>query len=144
VDPIDLSLVASNLAGPAGAATWQGGVTLLNVAGTTGPRSSYLRLLSLLGHELMGGQRSQVERTGRMSPLPEINEESNLILRKGAVDEFGSAVEMPMRLCGRWKRASAQHRVDPLRVPVNTCQRKPRGVVRSGRLIVRRRQVNRL
>jgi hypothetical protein len=82
------------LAGSAGAATWQGGVTLLNIAGTTGPRSSYLRLLSLLGYELMGGQRSQVERTGRMSPLSEINEESNLILRKGAVDEFGSAVEM--------------------------------------------------
>jgi len=94
VDPIDLSLITSNLAGSAGAATWQGGVTLLNVAGTTGPRSSYLRLLSLLGYELMGGQRSQVERTGRMSPLPEINEESNLILRKGAVDEFGSATEM--------------------------------------------------
>jgi len=94
VDPIDLSLITSNLAGSAGAATWQGGVTLLNVAGTTGPRSSYLRLLSLLGYELMGGQRSQVEKTGRMSPLPEINEESNLILRKGAVDEFGSAIEM--------------------------------------------------
>ena len=94
VDPIDLALITSNLAGSAGAATWQGGVTLLNVAGTAGPRSSYLRLLSLLGYELMGGQRSQVERTGRMSPLPEINEESNLILRKGAVDEFGSAMEM--------------------------------------------------
>jgi parallel beta-helix repeat protein len=94
VDPIDLSLIASNLAGSASAATWQGGATLLNVANTNGPRSSYLRLLSLLGYELMGGQRSQVERTGRMSPLSQINEEANLILRKGAVDEFGSATEM--------------------------------------------------
>ncbi len=94
VDPIDLSLIMSNLAGSAGAATWQGGVTLLNVASATGPRSSYLRLLSLLGYELMGGQRSQMERTGRMSPLSEINEEANLILRRGAVDEFGSATEM--------------------------------------------------
>ncbi len=81
VDPIDLSLITSKLAGSAGAATWQGGVTLLNVASATGPRSSYLRLLSLLGYELMGGQRSQMERTGRMSPLSEINEEANLILR---------------------------------------------------------------
>lgn len=94
VDPIDLSLIASNLGGSANAATWQGGVTLLNVAATTGPRSSYLRLLSLLGYELLGGPRSQVERTGRMSPLPEIDEEANLILRKGAVDEFSSAAEM--------------------------------------------------
>jgi hypothetical protein len=94
VDPIDLSLITSNLAGSAGTATWQGGVTLLNVTSTTGPRSSYLRLLSLLGYELMGGQRNQMERTGRMSPLSEINEEANLILRKGAVDEFGSATEM--------------------------------------------------
>lgn len=94
VDPIDLSLITSNLAGSASAATWQGGVTLLNVASTSGPRSSYLRLLSLLGYELMGGQRNQMERTGRMSPLSEITEEANLILRKGTVDEFGSATEM--------------------------------------------------
>jgi Protein kinase domain/Right handed beta helix region len=94
VDPIDLSLITSNLAGSTGTATWQGGVTLLNVAGTAGPRSSYLRLLSLLGYELMGGQRNQMERTGRMSPLSEINEEANLVLRKGTVDEFGSATEM--------------------------------------------------
>jgi parallel beta-helix repeat protein len=94
VDPIDLSLITSNLAGSTGTATWQGGVTLLNVASTAGPRSSYLRLLTLLGYELMGGQRNQMERTGRMSPLSEINEEANLILRKGAVDEFGSATEM--------------------------------------------------
>ena len=94
VDPIDLSLITSNLAGLTGAATWQGGVTLLGGASASGPRSSYLRLLSLLGYELMGGQRNQVERTGRMSPLSEINEEANVILRKGAVDEFGSATEM--------------------------------------------------
>jgi parallel beta-helix repeat protein len=113
VDPIDLSLITSNLAGSAGAAaTWQGGVTLLNVAGTPGPRSSYLRLLSLLGYELMGGQRSQVERTGRMSPLPAINEESNLILRKGAIDEFGSATEMAnafMRTLGTRLPQPADH-----------------------------------
>jgi hypothetical protein len=94
VDPIDLSLITSTLGGCANAATWQGGVTLLNVASTTGPRSGYLRLLSLLGYELLGGQRSQAERTGRISPLPEINEEANLILRKGAVDEFSSATAM--------------------------------------------------
>jgi parallel beta-helix repeat protein len=94
VDPIDLSLIAADSGTPANAATWQGGVTLLNVATTTGPRSSYLRLLSLLGYELMGGQRSQVEKTGRMSPLPGMREEANLVLRKGAVDEFGSATEM--------------------------------------------------
>jgi hypothetical protein len=94
VDPIDLSLITSKSGGSAGAATWQGGVTLLNVASATGPRSSYLRLLSLLGYELMGGQRSQVEMTGRMSALSEIDEEANLVLRKGAVDEFRSATEM--------------------------------------------------
>jgi hypothetical protein len=94
VDPIDLSLIASDSGVPANAATWQGRVTLLNVATTAGPRSSYLRLLSLLGYELMGGPRSQVERSGRMSPLPGISEEANLILRKGAVDEFSSATEM--------------------------------------------------
>jgi hypothetical protein len=76
VDPIDLSLIASDSGVPANAATWQGGVTLLNLPTATGPRSSYLRLLSLLGYELMGGQRSQVERTGSMSPLPSISEEA--------------------------------------------------------------------
>jgi parallel beta-helix repeat protein len=93
-DPIDLSLIASSAGASVDAATWQGGVTLVNVASTTGPRSSYLRLLSLLGYELLGGQRDQVELFGRISPLPAINEEANLVLRKGMVDEFGSAAEM--------------------------------------------------
>ena len=94
VDPIDLSLIASGSGTSVGAATWQGQVTLLNLASATGPRSSYLRLLSLLGYELLGGQRDQVETSGRMSPLAEIDEEANLILRRGAVDEYGSAAEM--------------------------------------------------
>ena len=103
VDGIDLSLIASSSEDSTGAATWQGGVTLLSPANASGPRSSYLRLLSLLGYELMGGQRSQVEITGRMSPLPAITEEANVVLRKGAVDEFGSATEM----ANAFKRALA-------------------------------------
>jgi parallel beta-helix repeat protein len=94
VDPIDLSLISTGARTSFDAATWQGGVTLVNVAGAAGPRSSYLRLLSLLGYELLGGQRDQVEVFGRISPLPAINEEANLVLRKGMVDEFGSAAEM--------------------------------------------------
>jgi parallel beta-helix repeat protein len=94
VDPIDLSLISTGSSTSFDAATWQGGVTLVNVAGAAGPRSSYLRLLSLLGYELLGGQRDQVEAFGRISPLPAINEEANLVLRKGMVDEFGSAAEM--------------------------------------------------
>ncbi len=103
VDPIDLSLVESSSGTSVGAATWQGEVTLLNAPGAAGPRSSYLRLLSLLGYELLGGQRNQVETSGRMSPLAEINEEANVILRRGAVDEFGSATEM----ANAFKRALA-------------------------------------
>jgi parallel beta-helix repeat protein len=119
VDPIDLSLIESSSGGPASAATWQGGVTLLDVATGTGPRSSYLRLLSLLGYELLGGQRSQVERTGRMSPLPGISEEANLILRKGAVDEFNSTLEM----AGAFVRTLETSRQQPLDHIVATANR---------------------
>src|SRR6202008_5024254 len=54
VTPLDFSVWAA----ADSAATWTGGATVVQSAGTGGPRSSYLRLLSLLAYELLGGPRA--------------------------------------------------------------------------------------
>jgi serine/threonine protein kinase/TPR repeat protein len=83
--------------GPAGAdqATWAGSATLVQGAGTAGgPRSSYLRLLSLLAYELLGGQRNVVETSGRISPVTALSEGGNLVLRRGLTDDYPGAAAM--------------------------------------------------
>ncbi|MBV8483665.1 MAG: protein kinase [Verrucomicrobia bacterium] len=90
VTPIDLSASASGDS----AATWTGAATVVqNVATDGGPRSSYLRMLSLLAYELLGGPRATVESSGRVSPVPSLSETGNATLRRGIADDFGSSVE---------------------------------------------------
>jgi serine/threonine protein kinase/TPR repeat protein len=76
-------------------ATWAGSATLIHGAGTSnGPRSSYLRLLTLLAYELLGGQRSVVENTGRISPVASLTEGGNLVLRRGITDDYPGSAAM--------------------------------------------------
>jgi serine/threonine protein kinase len=88
VDPIDLS------SSPSASRQSQSEVTAINPIMIGGPRGSYLRQLSLLAYELLGGPRQQVETSGRCPPLSSLNEDANVVLRRGIIDEFGSAGEL--------------------------------------------------
>jgi serine/threonine protein kinase/TPR repeat protein len=88
VESIDFSLSTSD------SATWAGSATLVQNVSGDGPRASYLRMLSLLAYELLGGPRSVVEATGRYKPIAALSEEGNAILRKGLVDELPSSAAM--------------------------------------------------
>jgi serine/threonine protein kinase len=77
---------------------WSGSMTLIADSPDEGPRGSYLRLLSLLGYELLGGPQVKLETTGRFTPLAALCEEGNAVLRRGIVEEFSSAVEMASEL----------------------------------------------
>ena len=77
---------------------WSGSMTLIANSPNEGPRGSYLRLLSLLGYELLGGPRVKLETTGRFTPLAALCEDGNAVLRRGIVEEFSSAVEMASEL----------------------------------------------
>ena len=88
VDPIDLS------SSPSTSRHSQSEVTAINPIVVGGPRGSYLRQLSLLAYELLGGPRQQVETSGRCPPLSLLNEDANVVLRRGIIDEFGSAGEL--------------------------------------------------
>jgi len=88
VDPIDLS------SSPSASRDSQSEVTAINPIEVGGPRGSYLRQLSLLAYELLGGPRQQVENSGRCPPLSLLNEDANVVLRRGIIDEFGSAAEL--------------------------------------------------
>jgi tRNA A-37 threonylcarbamoyl transferase component Bud32/tetratricopeptide (TPR) repeat protein len=90
VTPIDFAASASGDS----AATWTGAATVVQTVATGGgARSSYIRMLSLLAYELLGGPRATVESTGRVSPVPSLSETGNAILRRGIADDFGSSVE---------------------------------------------------
>ena len=86
VAPLDFSVSAADSA-------WSGAATLVQHVGTGGARSSYLRLLTLLAYELLGGPRATVESSGRVSPVPGLSEAGNAVLRRGIADDFPSAVE---------------------------------------------------
>ena len=92
VAPIDFSLSSSD------SATWAGSATLVQGASGGGPRASYLGMLSLLIYELLGGPRSAVESSGRYKPISVLSEEGNSILRRGLIDDLGSATEMAQLL----------------------------------------------
>jgi serine/threonine protein kinase/TPR repeat protein len=94
VPAVDFSLSVSDTA------TWGGGATLIQAAPGGGPRASYLRLLSLLVYELLGGPRSTVELTGRYSPVAGLSEQGNALLRRGLMDDFQSATELARQLGG--------------------------------------------
>src|SRR5258708_17901889 len=88
VDPIDLS------SSPSASRDSQSELTAINPIEVGGPRGSYLRQLSLLAYELLGGPRQQVENSGRCPPLSLLNEDANVVLRRGSSDGFGSAAEL--------------------------------------------------
>jgi TPR repeat protein len=94
VPAVDFSLSVSD------PATWGGGATLIQAVPGGGPRASYLRLLSLLVYELLGGPRSTVELTGRYSPVAGLSEQGNALLRRGLMDDFQSATELARQLGG--------------------------------------------
>jgi serine/threonine protein kinase/TPR repeat protein len=76
-------------------ATWAGSATLIHGTGAAnGPRGSYLRLLTLLAYELLGGQRSVVETTGRISPIASLTEGGNVVLRRGITDDYPGSAAM--------------------------------------------------
>ena len=94
VSSVDFSSVQSD------SATWAGGggATLVQPHAGSGPRGSYLSMLTLLVYELLGGPRSTVESTGRYTPIA-ISEQGNAVLRRGLIDDLPSATEMA-RLLG--------------------------------------------
>jgi parallel beta-helix repeat protein len=85
VDPVDLS------SSPSLSRNSQSEVTAISPIVAGGPRGSYLRQLGLLAYELLGGNRQQVETSGRCPPLTLLSEEGNVVLRNGIIDNFASA-----------------------------------------------------
>jgi serine/threonine protein kinase len=63
-----------------------------------GPRDSYVRSLSLLAYELLGGPRARVEATGRYNPVAALTRDGNSVLRHGLIDEYSSAAELARQL----------------------------------------------
>jgi serine/threonine protein kinase len=70
---------------------WSGSATLITTAIKETPRSSYVRQLSLLGYELLGGPRFKLETTGRFTPIAALSEDANTTLRRGIIEDFSSA-----------------------------------------------------
>jgi TPR repeat protein len=83
---------------PSQASTLTNFGTQLQHGGGVGPRSSYVRSLSLLVYELLGGPRTRLETTGRYQPIAALTQEGNAVLRRGLVDEFSSATELARQL----------------------------------------------
>jgi TPR repeat protein len=81
-------------------ATWAGAATLTQTVSGGEARASYLRMLSLLVYELLGGQRNGIETTGRYSPVASLSERGNALLRRGLIDDFRSATELALELGG--------------------------------------------
>ena len=98
-------------------ATWAGSATLIHGTGAaSGPRGSNLRLLTLLAYELLGGQRSVVETTGRISPVASLTEGGNVVLRRGITDEYPGSGAMLAEL--RQIVGGAEPTVAPVEPPV--------------------------
>src|ERR1700722_839660 len=76
VNAIDFSLLAPDANIRAGPAALTGSVQ------KNGERDSYLRLLSLLAYELLGGPREKVETAGIYTPIAALTEEGNAVLRR--------------------------------------------------------------
>ena len=103
IEPVDFSLSSSD------SATWAGSATLVQNASGSGPRASYLGMLSLLAYELLGGPRNTVETTGRYTPLAVLSEEGNTLLRRGLTDQLASSAEMCHLLEGEILGKESEH-----------------------------------
>ncbi|MBV8378502.1 MAG: PEGA domain-containing protein [Verrucomicrobia bacterium] len=78
--------------------TWTGMATQIQGASAEGQGGSYVRLLSLLAYELLGGPRARLGATGQYTPVATLTQEGNAVLRLGLVDELQSADELSRRL----------------------------------------------
>jgi serine/threonine protein kinase/TPR repeat protein/chaperone required for assembly of F1-ATPase len=83
---------------PAHTGTWGGMATRIQGPANEGPRGSYVRLLSLLAYELLGGPRARLDATGQYTPVATLTREGNAVLRRGLIDEFPSAAELSRQL----------------------------------------------
>jgi serine/threonine protein kinase/TPR repeat protein len=92
VDAIDFSFSLEQTG------TWAGMATRIQGTKEDGPRGSYVRLLSLLAYELLGGPRARLESTGQYTPVATLTQEGNAVLRRGLVDEFPSVSELVRQL----------------------------------------------
>jgi hypothetical protein len=92
VNPIDFSLLAPETG------TWTGPATLIRRDLKGGERGSYVRLLSLLAYELLGGPRQKVETAGLYTPIAVLTTEGNAVLKRGLSDELSSSVELAQQL----------------------------------------------
>jgi serine/threonine protein kinase/TPR repeat protein len=88
VDSIDFTF------SPARLGTWAGMATRIQGTEDEGRRGSYVRSLSLLSYELLGGSRSRLDATGQYTPVATLTQEGNAVLRRGLVDEYKSASEL--------------------------------------------------
>jgi serine/threonine protein kinase/TPR repeat protein/chaperone required for assembly of F1-ATPase len=94
VDAINFSFSASETE------AWASPATRTPGAPADGSPGSYVRLLSLLAYELLGGPRARVDLTGQYTPVALLNREGNAVLRRGVVDECASADELARQLAG--------------------------------------------
>jgi TPR repeat protein len=92
IDAIDSSFAPSQLD------TLAAQETLTERASGSGPRGSYVRSLSLLAYELLGGSRASVEKAGQYKPIAALTEEGNVVLRRGLTDEYPSAAKLAEQL----------------------------------------------
>jgi serine/threonine protein kinase len=144
IDAIDFSFASSQID------TLGGQETLAERAPGGGPRGSYVRSLSLLAYELLGGPRASVEETGQYKPIAALTEEGNAVLRRGLIDEWPSAVKLAEQLAAavgvKKSAAIVSARTDPSKVepltrilPPETPTEVPRkrsSVVSAWRLIL--------
>ena len=72
--------------------------TLTGNAPPDRPRGSYVRSLSLLAYELLGGPRATMEETGQYKPIAGLTEEGNTVLRRGLLDDYPSAAKLAEQL----------------------------------------------
>jgi len=88
VDGIDVSFL------PCHTEKQPGSVTQTRGAPDIDPPGTYVRSLSLLAYELLGGLRVRVQSTGHYTPLAALSQEGNDVLRRGLTDEYRSAAEL--------------------------------------------------
>jgi hypothetical protein len=75
--------------------TWAGRATVVqSFRSFCRQKDSYIRQLSLLAYELLGGPRSTLETRGRYTPLAALSEEGNHVLRRGLVGEVATASDL--------------------------------------------------
>jgi hypothetical protein len=75
--------------------TWAGRATVVqSFRSFCRQKDSYIRQLSLLAYELLGGPRSTLENQGRYTPVAALSEEGNHVLRRGLIDEVATASDL--------------------------------------------------